>query len=56
MIIPPITKRASKPMKAKRTPFAMACQVPDLAWGEGEVVASDQGIFVDSFSDSAGLV
>jgi hypothetical protein len=37
-------------MKAKRTAFSIACQIPDLAWGEVEVVASDRGRLVDAFN------
>jgi hypothetical protein len=37
-------------MKAKRTAFSIACQIPDPAWGEVEVVASDRGMLVNAFN------
>jgi hypothetical protein len=50
MSMPPKTKSASNPMKAKRTAFSIACQIPDLARGEVEVVASDRGMLVNAFN------
>ena len=51
MIMPPITNRASKPMKARRTAFAMACQIPDPALELSRLSPAIERYSFKSFSD-----